>query len=100
MIEQQSVDKAIEGAYAAYLKEMKSLGFGGHWINVNNGKIRFYRTGGGTRISFEVPFPEGPITRLDCINHVIEGAFRAGGETEAENIVRMIAEKYDIDLRD
>ena len=102
MIKPRTIGEADEEAkvtYAAYLKEMKTLGFDESCTDSVNSRFRFYRTGAGTRFGFYAPFPEGPITRLDCINHVIEGALKAGAEARAEDVVHMIADKYDIDLR-
>lgn len=97
------VEREVQLTYASYIEEMKGLGFGLFWMDLVGRRFRFVRMHGHghgcARFAFYDPFPEGKVTKADCINRVIDAAFEEGGKSGVEGAIQMLADKYDIDLR-
>lgn len=103
MVKEQTIhesEQEVRETYSAYIAEMKSLGFDYHAIDVGRGRFWFSRGGNGIKFGFMDPFPVGPVTRADCVNRVLDAAYRAGRIAEGERVICMLAKEHDIDLRE
>ena len=96
-------EREVQLTYAAYIEEMKGLGFGLFWMDLVGRRFRFVRIHGHgrdcARFAFYDPFPEGKVTKADCVNRVIDAAFEEGKRAGAEEAIQTLSDKFDIDLR-